>query len=311
MPDYPPPHHLLRDLHIEVDQRGELPLVRAPVVPELLGPGGAVRAGVLGIALDVFGGNLAVEAAAPDWALTAQLELHVLAPLCEGTITVSGRPLRAGRTNLVVEARIDAGETASRERGAACAVGRLTFTRVPVRGGEPPRARRGGQLHGFAAGSEKLAAPFHEAIGLHVLDAAAGAVELALVPYVMNSVGALQGGLVVALADAAAEHAGRALLAREAASSDLSVHFLALGRAGPLRTRATLLRRDADSALFSIELRDAGQEERLAAVATARVAALARPARARAAGSGSPGPGELGRSPRSAAARSDVDRPGH
>jgi uncharacterized protein (TIGR00369 family) len=113
--------------------------------------------------------------------------------------------------------------------------------------------------------------PFHQAIGLRVLDAASGALEIPLAPYVVNSVGALQGGVVVALADASAEHAGRALLGREVATSDLSVHYLALGREGPLYTRAALLRRDADAALFSIELRDAGQDGRLAAVATARV----------------------------------------
>jgi acyl-coenzyme A thioesterase PaaI-like protein len=280
--EYPPPQHVLRDLRIEVDHRGASPVVRAPVVPELLGPGGSVRAGVLGVALDVFGGNLAVEAAAPDWALTAQLELHVLRALTHGTIAVTGRPLRAGRTNLVAEAWIaaedagpDAADPADPTAGArTAAFGRLTFTRVPSRGGAPPRARRGGLLYRFAEAEERLRVPFHQAIGLRVLDAAAGELEIALVSYVHNSVGALQGGLVVALADASAEQAGRALLGREVASSDLAVHYLALGREGPIRTCATLLRRDSDSALFSIEQRDAGQEERVSAVATVRVAAL-------------------------------------
>jgi len=283
--EYPPSQHVLRDLRIEVDHRGASPVVRAPVVPELLGPAGAVRAGVLGVALDVFGGNLAVEAAAPDWALTAQLELHVLRRLTRGTLAVTGRPLRAGRTNLVAEAWIaeegagaDAADpadpTAGPRTAAPAAFGRLTFTRVPSRGGEPPRARRGGLLYRFAEAEERLRVPFHQAIGLHVRDAAAGELEIALVPYVHNSVGALQGGLVVALADAAAEQAGRALLGREVAACDLSVHYLALGREGPIRTRAVLLRRDAGSALFSIEQRDAGQEERVSAVATVRVAAL-------------------------------------
>jgi acyl-coenzyme A thioesterase PaaI-like protein len=273
MADYPPPQHILRDLRLEVDLQDEQPLVRVPVVRELLGPGGAVRAGVLGVALDVFGGNLAVEAAAPDWALTAQLELHVLRPLTRGTLCVTGHPLRAGRTNLVAEARVDDGEAPRGDAATPCAVGRLTFTRVPTRGGEPPRARRGGLLYAFAEAAERLAAPFHAAIGLRELEAASGAVELSLVPYVVNSVGALQGGLAVALADASAECAGRALLGREVATCDLSVHFLALGREGPFRTRAALLRRERDAALFAVELRDAGQEDRLASVATARVAA--------------------------------------
>jgi uncharacterized protein (TIGR00369 family) len=270
MPDYPPRRHMLRDLRVEVDLRGDQPVIRAPVVPEILGPGGAVRVGVLGIALDIFGGSLAVQTVAPDWALTAQLELHLLRPLREGTLTVTGRSLRAGKTNLVAEARID--ESAA--TGAPIAVGRLTFTRVPARGGEPSRGQRSGQLHVFAEGNEKLPARFAEAVGLRVLDAAKGAVEIALVPYVHNSVGALQGGLVVTLADLAAESAGRALLARDVVTTDLSVHFLALGREGPVRSRASLLRHDDTGALFSVELHDAGSEERLAAVATARVARI-------------------------------------
>jgi uncharacterized protein (TIGR00369 family) len=268
VPDYPPPQHFYRDIHLAVDQRAELPVVRVPVVPHLLGPGGGVRTGVLGVALDVFGGNLAVEAAAPDWALTAQLELHVLRPLTAGTITVSGRPLRAGKTNLVAEARIDAGDDTS---DGPCAVGRLTFTRVPARGGEPPRARRGGLFYEFAEGGEVLAAPFHEAVGLRVRDAAAGEVEIDVAPYVHNSVGALQGGMVVAMVDAAAECAGRALLGAEVITSDVSVHYLSLGKSGPIRSRAALLRREPGAALFSISLFDAGQDDRLATVATARV----------------------------------------
>jgi uncharacterized protein (TIGR00369 family) len=273
MPDYPPPQHITRDLRLEVDQRGGEPVVRVPVVPDLLGAGGAVYTGALGLALDVFGGNLAIEAAAPDWALTAQLELHVLRPLAEGTITVSGRPLRAGRTNLVAEARIDAGDGAASRGEAPCAVGRLAFTRVPARGGEPPRPRRAGTLYAFAEPGDRLSRPFREALGLRVLDAASGSVELALVPYVHNSVGALQGGVAVALVDAAAETAGSALLGAEVATVDLSMQYLALGREGPIRSAAALLRREPGGALFSIELRDAGQEQRLAAVATARVIA--------------------------------------
>ncbi|HXK22583.1 MAG TPA: hypothetical protein VMS55_07900 [Myxococcota bacterium] len=273
MADYPPPHHILRDLRLEVDLRGGGPRVRVPVVREMLGPDGSVRAGVLGVALDVFGGNLAVEAAAPDWALTAQLELHVLRPLTSGDICVTGRSLRAGRTNLVAEARVDGNADAVGE-ATPYAVGRLTFTRVPARGGEPPRERRGGLLYAFAEGAERLAAPFHVAIGLREIDASSGALELSLVPYVVNSVGALQGGVVVAALEASAECAGYALLGREVATTDASVHFLALGREGPLRTHASLLRREPEAALFTVALHDAGQADRLASVATVRVAAL-------------------------------------
>ena len=51
--------------------------------------------------------------------------------------------------------------------------------------------------------------PFHERVQLTVVDAGAGAIELPLSDYVGNSMGAIQGGMVAAAADAAAEHALR------------------------------------------------------------------------------------------------------
>ena len=74
------------------------------------------------------------------------------------------------------------------------------------------------------------------------------------------------------LRDLAAEAAARARLGRPAATRDLSVHFLAIGRKGPLRTGARVLRSDGDGLLLRVEARDAGAEDRLCTIATATVA---------------------------------------
>lgn len=92
-------------------------------------------------------------------------------------------------------------------------------------------------------------------------------------PYVGNSLGGLQGGIALALLDLAAEAAGCARLGSRVATRDLAVHFLAIGREGPLRTSARVLRVDGDALLLRVEARDAGAGDRLCTIATAVVTA--------------------------------------
>ena len=56
------------------------------------------------------------------------------------------------------------------------------------------------------------------------------------------------------------------------AEPDLSVRFLAIGRQGPLRTSARILRADGDALLLRVESRDVGAGDRLCTIATATVA---------------------------------------
>jgi acyl-coenzyme A thioesterase PaaI-like protein len=255
---YPPERHLLRDLHLEIDRRKGPLQVRAPVVPELLGPDGSVGAGALGIAIDVFGGNLAIESAQPDWALTQELELHRLRPLREGEIRVTGAALRAGRTNMVIET-----ELAAKGDDAPHTVGSLTFTRVPRREetmGAPPEFP---EHTAFARPGSGLAEPFDAYLGLHTRDAETGHLELPLVDRIRNGVGALQGGAVIALAEASAIAAARHAGLPESVV-DLSCRYLALGKSGPIEARARILR--SSPALVRVELQDGGEPGRRVAV---------------------------------------------
>jgi uncharacterized protein (TIGR00369 family) len=265
---YPPPHHILSDLGLQIDRRsGEL-TVRLPVTPYLLDARGALRAGILGVAFDVFAGNLAVDAARPDWALTSELALHRLFPVEKGTLVVTGHALRAGRTQLVVEA-----EARCEEGGRApCALGHIGFTRVARRADTPESPSDPPDVYSFGAAGASLAEPLLAALGVvPAPDAAAGRLELPLTPYVRNSVGGLQGGAVVSLVDAAAAAAAAARTGAPAAVEDLSVRFLALGRAGPVRSEATLLRHSDEAVLLRVALRDTGQDGRLVSMATASV----------------------------------------
>lgn len=262
---YPPPHHILSDLGLQIERRGGELRVGLPVHELVLDDRGALRAGVLGVAFDVFAGNLAVDAARPDWALTSELSLHRLGPIGFGNLVVTGRALRAGRSQLVIEA-----QAASESGGKGpLALGHIGFTRVARREDTPESPNDPPDVYSFGEPGASIAAPLLDAIGVSVVDAVAGRLELPLTPYVKNSVGGLQGGAIVTLVDAAAATAASAVLGAKASVDDLTTRFLALGREGPVRSRAELLRRDDASALLRVELRDAGQDDRLVAVATA------------------------------------------
>ena len=265
--DYPPAQHVLRDLRLWSEAGAEAPCAGMPVAPELFGAASACSAGALAVLVDAVAGGAALRAAA-GWIATSDMRLHWLAPVRSGELVARAEALRSGRTNIVIEVEVHA---------AASLVAHATvaFSRLEAQGEyqQRPRGERLGRV-AFGAESAGFGRPWAEALGARLVDAAAGAVELPLGPYVGNSLGGLQGGVAVALLDLAAEAAGGAWLGRPAATRDLAVHFLALGRSGPIRTGVTRLRRVGEDVLLRIESRDAGAEDRLCTVATATVGEL-------------------------------------
>src|SRR5690349_23518749 len=99
--NYPPDQHLLRDLRFAFDHGDDPARSRAwmPVVPELCTDQGHARAGALATLVDVIGGGLAANAAAPNWIATADLSLHLVRGAPPGaTVEARASVLRAGRT---------------------------------------------------------------------------------------------------------------------------------------------------------------------------------------------------------------------
>jgi uncharacterized protein (TIGR00369 family) len=116
-----------------------------------------------------------------------------------------------------------------------------------------------------------LDASLFELAGIVTVDAAAGVLELPVREWAMNSMGALQGGIVAAVVEAAAEAALRAAVGEAVVVTDLQLSYLSFGKVGPLRTRAVVLTSDPDHAVARVELFDTGAEARQ--MTFARVAA--------------------------------------
>lgn len=261
---YPPDEHLLRDLRLWIERGEEGSQVGLELVPELCDAGGSARIGVLATLVDGAGGDCAVRTARPDWVVTSDLVLHVLRRVREGRVLARPRVLRRTRTTIAIEVAVESA-------GEVAALATMTFAVLPAQG-ELQRLDMGAEaaITEFGLPGSGLAAPLAERLGVRVLDAAHGEIELPLSAYVGNTLGALQGGVTAIAVELAAEAAASRIGPGPWSFRDLALNYLALARTGPVRSRASVLRRDARAPLLRVELRDAGAEDRLVAVATAR-----------------------------------------
>lgn len=263
--EYPPAQHILRDLQLTVEHRPDGTSTGwMPVSPHICNPSGSLRAGVLAILVDVVGGGLAAVAARPDWIATADLTLHLMPRPATGEIRAEGRVLRQGRTTVVLEVSLRDDATAS--------VGHATmsFAVLPRRAENlsVDQADRVARLT-MATADSGFDASFHDRVSLTVVDASGGGVELPLSDYVVNSMGAIQGGMVAAAADAAAEHALRHACGGPVETVDLQITYLALARVGPIRTRAEIQSATSEFGSAHIEIVDTGAADRVTTVARA------------------------------------------
>lgn len=268
---YPPKHHLLRDLRIFIDRNEDAFCAGIEVVPALCTTTGGIRAGVLATLVDVVAGARAATAIAPNWLATGDLALHLLRTQTAGVVIATPKVLRHGRGTVVIEVDLSSEEDMTRKIGIAT----VSFSILEARGeaqsiGKRPRTSR----TDFALEGSGFDGLLDVALGLRDVDPAAGRFELSLTPYNTNSLGALQGGALAMLIDAAAEGAGRKAGNADWVTTDFSIHFLALGRKGPLVSSARLLREHGGDALLRVEIRDEGAENRLVSVATATCESL-------------------------------------
>jgi len=256
---YPPHRHALRDLPFSMEAVDpERSRARLAVTPEQC-VGGGLSAGPLMTVVDVLAGSLVGRVLAPDWMATAQMSVHLADPPADGQVVADATVVRNGRTTVVVEVLLSASGPAGADRPFGEAM--LTFVRLPrrdtnldlsgfeVRYGEPTT---------FALADSGLQVSWGDAIGARVLDAPTGRVAVDVVPYVRNSFGAVNGGVVASVAELAARTLASSSLTGPVRSTDVVVHYLTQGRVGPLSTAATVVRDGPSGVLVRVEVRDDG-----------------------------------------------------
>src|SRR5690606_5531213 len=92
--------------------------------------------------------------------------------------------------------------------------------------------------------------------------------EVPLDPYLLNTLGALQGGVVAILMEATAERFARATLAAPVRVRGIELQYLKLGRKGPIAARARALARTPWGLIARVELFDRGEADARLTLAT-------------------------------------------
>jgi acyl-coenzyme A thioesterase PaaI-like protein len=233
-PAYPPADHVLGRLRLEVENREPGVVIGwIPVTDAVRDARGGLRAGVAATLIDVVGGGFAVQTVRPDWTATADLTFHGTAPLVGPWVVAEATIVHRGRTTVVVEVRLgdvaEPGQAVARATAGAF----MTFAVLPRRDGnlvfpEPEMRRR----RSVAPDSSPLDDPITAALGIST--GPDGSTTLPVTPFVRNSLGGVQGGIMALLG----EVAGTGAIGPTASAVDLHVAYLALGRIGPI-TAAT------------------------------------------------------------------------
>ncbi len=267
--------HSISDLDITTEQvSATCSRSLSPVTDAVRNEGGGAALGYLVSLVDANAALVALCAANPDWTATADLALHEARPLTGGPAVVESRLVRAGSKLVVVGTDIydGAGITGLDELGdpidlTPVATGLATFARVPgsasgVSGTFDPLGMVG-QRRRMEPVDGLPVEPLLERCGLRVVDATAGVVELANSPYVANSMGAINGGVLGMIFQGATEAAVPGFVA-----TDIQIHYLAQARTGPARTHTAVVRDTDDHVVCRVEAVDAGNDDRVLALAT-------------------------------------------
>jgi uncharacterized protein (TIGR00369 family) len=120
------------------------------------------------------------------------------------------------------------------------------------------------------------ATAFQRSLGLRWIRADVGvSVEMDIRDDLRGPAGSLEGGVVSTLIDVAAGSAAAMAMSSLVATADMTVHFLAPGRVGPVRATGVPLRAGNGNAVIEVRVVDHGRDDRLMAVALVNMRALA------------------------------------
>lgn len=251
---YPPPNHVLSAMGIEVAWTGpETVSGRAGVDHQLLGRNQAPPGvGALMAIVDLVAGTQAARTVDGDWLVTSDAGLYERAPITDGPIELESRLLRVGKRATLVAVEVTAGG-----QPAISAV--IEFARIRRDATAHSAGSPGKPGEWIRLGSGPLLdVPLEQACGFRLLDQTvnpeveAGTVEIDRSPFVNNSIGTLQGGVIAMLADVSAA----AAVGPQARTVDLHFRFLDQTKDGPARATAEILKTDATGSSVKVEIVD-------------------------------------------------------
>ena len=245
------PDHVLLELGLGIERRGDELHGSAPIVPEMFVPGTDVlRTSVLATWVDTVAGLLVADVVEPRVPVTLELDVHVAAPVrAVAWVHLLGHVAKAGRN--VVVPTVDLQD----ERGRPLGFGAASFMVAPDPSLRMPE-RTG--LDGRPPGTARLRQPLAERVG--IVHREPGVVSLPRADDALNASNTVNGGLLALAVEEAALS-----LTPGATLASMSLRYLQ-----PVRTGPAVAVAEVTGGLGRVEVRDAGADGRRAVLATTR-----------------------------------------
>ena len=249
---------------------------------KLRSSGGSASLGLLMFAVDLATSDPALVASTPDWTATQDISIHAADWWTVGPVVIDANLVRAGKKVVVVSAEVYDGRGMTDPHQLAAAIDAkpaddattgptlaaralVTFARIPrsaANGADEHTPEKWvGQTR--YQPSTPVEGTVFSRLGMRVIDASNGVIELDRTPFVVNGIGTIMGGALALLVESAA-HAMRPQLV----ATDMQVHFLSQVSQGPARSFATVLRDSVAHTVLNIRLVDAGARDRVLALTT-------------------------------------------
>ena len=246
--------------------------------PDFVDASGSALVGVIAYLVDSAVGMAAGFAALPQWVVTADMDLHLIARATGGPLRADSRVVRAGSRQILADCTvydegsgvIVASATANHsvlpsERGAPMSVpvpGQI-FRHQRAQGPSGPWSGEPGPS-GPWSGEQTPRPPLPDRYGIRPVAGVTGAAEIEITGPARNPWGIMHGSLFALVAEAALASAQPA-----ARVDDLMLRFVAPARVGPARAQATRIA----GSLWKVEVRDVGLDDRVCCTVLARLAA--------------------------------------
>ena len=236
--------------------------------PDLVDASGAALVAVIAYLVDSSVGMAAGFAALPQWVVTADIDLHLVARATTGPLRADSRVVRAGTRQVLADCTVHDEGSGAVVATATANHSVLSPERAAPMSVPPPgeifRHRRAGEQgpSGPLSGEHGPRPPLLERYGVRPVPAVVGAAELDITGPARNPWGILHGSLFALVVEAAMASAQP-----QARIDDLIIRFVAPARIGPARAQAT----QVDGNLWRIDVRDAGNDNRVCATSFARV----------------------------------------